>query len=109
MGCAHVCGGEEAWVHPAVCSGLILSGVSFHMPFLIWGQATLNKKIQLTVPQSPRINPSPSHPTTNTMHVISPCQITRRGGQRSGDQKVLRLHVLVRCRQLATQHSVEEP
>lgn len=95
-GCAHVCGEEEAWAHPAACSGLVLFGVSFHTPFLIWGQAILNKKIHFIVPQGPRISPSPSHPTTNTMHVIGPCRITWRGGQRSGDQKALGLHAVVR-------------
>lgn len=53
----HTCVVVEAWVHPAVRSGLTLFGVSFHMPFLIWGQAIPNKQIQLRIPQSPRINP----------------------------------------------------
>lgn len=43
---------EESWFHPAVHSGLILFGVSFHISFLIWGQAILNKQIQSRVPQS---------------------------------------------------------
>lgn len=45
MGCEHVCGEEEAPVHPAVCSRLILYGVNFHMPFLISGPGYTEQEI----------------------------------------------------------------
>lgn len=81
---------EESWFHPAVHSGLILFGVSFHISFLIWGQAILNKQIQSRVPQSPRINPFtllPNHKHHACHHRSVP--------ERSGDQKVQTLHVVV--------------
>lgn len=106
MGCAHVCGEDQAWVHPAMGSGLILLEVSFHMQVLIWSQALLNKNIQLIVSQSPRINPltiPPGH-KHHACHLSMPNNLERRVEVR-GSESTEAAHGSL----LATQRGVEGP